>query len=215
MIQAPANDTTNALTGVTMRRLNRALKFGLDYALTVPTLILIAPLLLIIAALIKLDSPGPVFYRRRVVGRRGREFDAYKFRTMHIDGEDRLIANREQWMEVLTGSVDSDPRLTRVGRFLRRYGLDELPRLFNVLNRTMSLVGPRMMTRAEMLKFGHRVDGYSRVLPGMTGLWQVNGHSRRIEDRIELETRYIRNWSILMDVQILIQSVIVAFTVGA
>ena len=135
-----------------MRRMNRVLKLGLDYALTIPTLLLIAPLLLIIAALIKLDSPGPVFYRRRVVGRRGREFDAYKFRTMHIDGEDRLIANREQWMEVLNGSVDNDPRLTRVGRFLRRYGLDELPRLFNVLNRTMSLVGPRMMTRVELLK---------------------------------------------------------------
>jgi len=116
---------------------------------------------------------------------------------------------------VLSGPVDSDPRLTRVGRFLRRYGLDELPRLFNVLNRTMSLVGPRMMTRAEILKFGHRVDGYSRVLPGITGLWQVNGHSRRIDDRVELETRYIRNWSIMTDVQILIQSVIVAFTVEA
>ncbi len=170
---------------------------------------------MVIAVLLRLDSPGPVLYRRRVVGRNGREFDAYKFRTMYVDSDDKLIASREQWMEVLNGPVDSDPRLTRVGRFLRRYGLDELPRLFNVLNRTMSLVGPRMMTRAEMLKFGHRVDGYSRVLPGMTGLWQVNGHSRRIEDRIELETRYIHNWSILMDVQILIRSVIVAFTVEA
>ncbi len=214
MYQAPANRTT-ALPAVNIGRMNRWLKFGLDYALTIPTLLLISPLLLVIAALIRLDSPGPVFYRRRVVGRNGREFDAYKFRTMYVDSDDKLIASREQWMEVLNGPVDSDPRLTRVGRFLRRYGLDELPRLFNVLNRTMSLVGPRMMTRAEMLKFGHRVDGYSRVLPGMTGLWQVNGHSRRIEDRIELETRYIRNWSILMDVQILIQSVIVAFTVGA
>ena len=198
-----------------MRRMNRVLKLGLDYALTIPTLLLITPLLLVIAALIKLDSPGPVIYRRRVVGRNGREFDAYKFRTMYIDGEDRLIANREQWMEVLNGSVDNDPRLTRVGRFLRRYGLDELPRLFNVLNRTMSLVGPRMMTRAELLKFGHRIDGYCSVLPGMTGLWQVSGHSRRLDDRVELETRYIRNWSILTDVQILVQSVAVAFAVHA
>ncbi len=211
MIQARSNTTPT----ITMRQPHRTLKLGLDYALTIPTLLLIAPLLLIIAALIKLDSPGPVIYRRRVVGRRGREFDAYKFRTMHIDGEDRLIANRDQWMEVLTGSVDSDPRLTRVGRFLRRYGLDELPRLFNVLNRTMSLVGPRMMTRAELLKFGHRIDGYCSVLPGMTGLWQVSGHSRRIDDRVELETRYIRNWSIVTDVQILMQSVVVAFAVHA
>jgi lipopolysaccharide/colanic/teichoic acid biosynthesis glycosyltransferase len=215
MFQAPANNTTTALPTITMRRLNRWLKFGLDYALTIPTLLLIAPLLLIIATLIKLDSPGPVLYRRRVVGRNGREFDAFKFRTMYVNGDDRLAANREQWMEVLSGSIDNDPRLTRVGRFLRRYGLDELPRLFNVLNRTMSLVGPRMMTRAELLKFGHRISGYTHVLPGMTGLWQVNGHSRRIDDRVELETRYIRNWSILLDLQILFQSVVVAFSVQA
>ncbi len=215
MIQAPANNTTNALTTVNVRRLNRWLKLGLDYALTLPTLILIAPLLLVIAALIKLDSRGPVLYSRRVVGRNGREFNAYKFRTMHLDGNDKLIASREQWMEVLDGSVETDPRLTRIGRILRRYGLDELPRLLNVLNRTMSLVGPRMMTRVELLKFGHRINGYTSVLPGMTGLWQVRGHSRRIDDRVELETRYIRNWSLLLDVQILIQSVAVAFTAHA
>lgn len=215
MIQARTSETSNVLNSVAMRRLNRALKFVLDYALTLPTLVLIAPLLLVIAALIKLDSPGPVLYRRRVVGRNGREFDAYKFRTMYLDGADRLIADRDAWMEVLQGDIDNDPRLTRVGRFLRRYGLDELPRLFNVLNRTMSLVGPRMMTRAELLKFGHRISGYTNVLPGMTGLWQVSGHSRRIDDRVELESRYIRNWSILLDVQILFQSVVVAFAVHA
>lgn len=215
MIQARTSETSNVLNSVAMRRLNRALKFVLDYALTVPTLVLIAPLLLVIAALIKFDSPGPVLYRRRVVGRNGREFDAYKFRTMYVDGADKLIADRDAWMEVLRGDIDSDPRLTRVGRFLRRYGLDELPRLFNVLNRTMSLVGPRMMTRAELLKFGHRISGYTNVLPGMTGLWQVSGHSRRVDDRVELESRYIRNWSILLDMQILVQSVVVAFSAQA
>jgi lipopolysaccharide/colanic/teichoic acid biosynthesis glycosyltransferase len=212
MIQARTDNTTTLPT-VAMRRFNRWLKLGLDYILTVPTLILITPLLLVIAALIKLDSPGPMLYRRRVVGRNGREFDAFKFRTMYLDGNDKLIANHDQWMEVLNGDIDGDPRLTRVGRFLRRYGLDELPRLLNILNRTMSLVGPRMMTRAELLKFGHRIDGYCNVLPGMTGLWQVNGHSRRIDDRVELESRYIRNWSILLDMQILVQSVVVAFAV--
>lgn len=215
MFQAPANNNVNTLPTVSVGRMNRWLKFGLDYALTIPTLLLIAPLLLVISLLIKYDSPGPVFYRRRVVGRNGREFDAFKFRTMHINADDRLIADRELWMEVLNGSLDSDPRLTRVGRFLRRYGLDELPRLFNVLNRTMSLVGPRMMTRPELLKFGHRISGYTSVLPGMTGLWQVRGHSRQIDDRVELETRYIRNWSLLLDVQILIQSVVVAFSANA
>ncbi len=211
MIQAPATNKLDSLSPTMARRMNRLAKLGLDYALTLPTLILIAPLLLVFAVLIRLDSPGPVLYRRRVVGRNGREFDAYKFRTMYIDGNDRLIANRSQWMEVLEGDIDSDPRLTRVGRFLRRYGLDELPRLFNVMNRTMSLVGPRMMTRAELLRFGHRIDGYCRVQPGLTGLWQVSGHSRRVDDRIELESRYVRDWSISLDLHILVQSVFVAF----
>ncbi len=210
MIQAPVKNNAHTFT-IASRRLNRWLKFGLDYALTLPTLLLIAPLLLIIAALIKLDSPGPVLYRRRVVGRHGVEFDAFKFRTMFVNGNDKLLSHRDQWMEVMHGDIDNDPRLTRVGCALRRYGLDELPRLFNILNRTMSLVGPRMMTRAEMLRFGHRIEGYCNVLPGMTGLWQVNGHSHRVEDRIELESNYIRNWSIAVDIHILFESVLVAF----
>lgn len=215
MIQAPVTNKLDSLSTLTARRINRWVKLGLDYVLTLPTLLLISPLLILFAVFIRLDSPGPVLYRRRVVGRNGREFDAFKFRTMYIDGNDRLIANRDAWMEVLQGDIDSDPRLTRVGRFLRRYGLDELPRLFNVLNRTMSLVGPRMMTRAEMLKFGHRIDGYCHVMPGLTGPWQVSGHSRRIDDRIELEARYVRNWSIGLDLQILVRSVVVAFSVPA
>ncbi|MFO7662387.1 MAG: sugar transferase [Chloroflexota bacterium] len=215
MIQAPVTKKTKPFPRVTSRRINRLLKFSLDYALVVPTLMLITPLLLMIAVLIKLDSPGPVLYRRRVVGRNGREFDAFKFRTMFIDGNDRLITHRDLWMEVLHGDIDHDPRLTRVGRFLRRYGLDELPRLLNVLNRTMSLVGPRMMTRTELMKFGYRVEGYCSVLPGMTGLWQVRGHARDLNVRSELESEYIRNWSVLLDVKILFRSVLVAFAAEA
>ncbi len=215
MFQAPTNNNVNSIPAVNISRMNRRLKLALDYALTIPTLLLITPLLLVISLLIKLESPGPVLYRRRVVGRNGREFDAYKFRTMYVDSDDKLIADREVWMEVLHGDLDHDPRLTRTGRLLRRYGLDELPRLLNVLNRTMSLVGPRMMTRTELLRFGHRINGYTSVLPGMTGLWQVSGHSRRIDDRIELETRYVREWSMLLDMQILAKSVVVAFTAAA
>ena len=215
MFQAPTNNNINSIPAVNISRMNRRLKLALDYALTIPTLLLITPLLLVISLLIKLESPGPVLYRRRVVGRNGREFDAYKFRTMYVDSDDKLIADREVWMEVLHGDLDHDPRLTRTGRLLRRYGLDELPRLLNVLNRTMSLVGPRMMTRTALLRFGHRINGYTSVLPGMTGLWQVSGHSRRIDDRIELETRYVREWSMLLDMQILAKSVVVAFTAAA
>ncbi len=215
MLQAPITsvERNTALPRMTSRRLNRWLKYALDFALVVPTLVLISPLLAIIALLIKADSPGPIVYRRRVVGQFGREFYAYKFRTMYIDNNDRLMRRRDEWMEVLRGSdIDSDPRLTRIGRFLRRTGLDELPRLFNVLDRSMSLVGPRMMTRTELMKFGHRIDSYTAVRPGLTGLWQVRGHSRNVDDRIRLETEYISNWSVLLDVQILLQTVLVAFT---
>jgi len=216
MIQAPATKTLTAKERIwarpaVSRRLNRWAKTGLDYALTIPTLILISPLLLVIALLIKLESRGPVLYRHRVLGYNGREFDAYKFRTMHVDGEARLVANRAQWMALMQNrDLDNDPRLTRVGRLLRRYGLDELPRLLNVLARNMSLVGPRMLTRTEMLKFGHQIDGYTNVLPGMTGLWQVSGHPT-MDERVRLEREYIQRWSIALDFQILLQSVVVAF----
>lgn len=216
MIQAPATTKVRIISPATTRRLNHLFKVGLDYALTIPTLLLITPLLLAIAVLIKLDSPGPILYRMRMVGKNGREFDAFKFRTMYLDSDNRLIANRQQWMEVIrAGEIETDPRLTRVGRFLRRYGLDELPRLINVLNRTMSLVGPRMMNRSELLRFGYRVQGYTSVLPGMTGLWQVNGHNKDLNVRADLETEYIRNWSVLLDIKILLQSVVVAFAANA
>jgi len=211
MIRVSVNNTANTIAPVNMRRLDHGLKLALDYILVVPTLALIAPLLIIISLLIKAESPGPALYRVRVVGRHGREFNAFKFRTMYVNGNARLTANRDQWMEALSGRIDDDPRLTRVGRFLRRYGLDELPRLFNVLNRTMSLVGPRMMTRNELFRFGHRIQGYTEVLPGMTGLWQVSGHSRHLNERVELETRYIRDRSLVMDMKILFRSVVVAF----
>lgn len=216
MIQAPATKTLTPeerawTRRAASRRVNRWLKSGLDYALTIPTLFLISPLLLVIAILIKLESRGPVLYRHRVLGFKGREFDAFKFRTMHVDAEERLLANRQQWLALLQNrDIDNDPRLTRVGRFLRRYGLDELPRLFNVLKRQMSLVGPRMLTRAEMLKFGHQIEGYTSVLPGMTGLWQVSGHPT-IAERVRLEKEYIQRWSVWLDFHILLQSVVVAF----
>lgn len=216
MFQSPVKpiEQTRTVPQLTSRRVNRWLKLALDYMLVLPTLLLLSPLLLTIALLIKLDSPGPVIYRRRVVGRGGREFYAYKFRTMHLNGNDRLIRQRDQWMEVMRGeAIADDPRLTRMGRLLRRSGLDELPRLFNVLERSMSLVGPRMMTRGELLKYSDRIKGYTDVMPGLTGLWQVSGCGKDLDERFKLESSYIRNWSVLLDVRILLQSVWVAFAV--
>ncbi|MDT8306168.1 MAG: sugar transferase [Anaerolineae bacterium] len=192
------------LTGV-----DRVLKLALDYALTIPGLIAITPLLLLIAVAIKIDSPGPVLYRRRVMGLHGREFDAYKFRTMHTNG-DEILARYPELQEELASKhkLKDDPRITRVGRLLRKASLDELPQLFNVLKREMSLVGPRMITPEEMDMYQEWGLNLLTVDPGITGLWQVSGRSEiSYRERVELDMHYIRNWTIWLDLHVLIQTI--------
>jgi exopolysaccharide biosynthesis polyprenyl glycosylphosphotransferase len=188
---------------------DEALKFFLDYAITVPGLILLAPFLLLITLIIKLDSPGPVLYRRRVMGVNGRQFDAYKFRTMHVNGDD-MLAGRPELRDELARNhkLKNDPRITRIGRLLRRASLDELPQLFNVVRREMSLVGPRMISPAEMEKYHRWGINLLTVKPGITGLWQVSGRSEiSYEERVQLDMYYIRNWSLWQDLQLLWQTI--------
>ncbi|HEU5086183.1 MAG TPA: sugar transferase, partial [Roseiflexaceae bacterium] len=157
--------------------------------------------------LIKRDSPGPVFHRRRVVGQGKTEFDAFKFRTMYVDG-DALLSDEQRCELEVHGKLKDDPRITRVGAFLRHYSLDEVPQLFNVLCGQMSLIGPRMITREELTKFGRWQHNRATVKPGLTGLWQVSGRSDlSYEDRVRLDMHYIRNHSIWLDVQILLQTI--------
>jgi exopolysaccharide biosynthesis polyprenyl glycosylphosphotransferase len=192
------------LTGV-----DRILKTALDYCLTVPGVILISPLLLLIAALVKLDSPGPVIYRRRVMGMNGRQIDAYKFRTMHVNG-DLILSRHPDLKQELAHNhkLKRDPRVTRLGAFLRRTSLDELPQLFNVLKREMSLVGPRMIAPEEKGKYSKWDINLLTVRPGITGLWQVSGRADvSYEERVRLDMHYIRNWSIWMDLQILLHTI--------
>jgi len=182
------------------------IKRTIDYLLAIPCLILLSPFFLLIAALIHLDSTGPVFFRRRVMGVNGREFDALKFRTMHQDGE-KILEAYPELKEQLSKEhkLKDDPRLTRLGRFLRRYSLDELPQLFNVLFGQMSIVGPRMISPAEMDKYGKWDMNLLTVRPGITGLWQVSGRSDlTYEDRVRLDMYYIRNWSIWLDIYLLL-----------
>ncbi|HSM57667.1 MAG TPA: sugar transferase [Candidatus Sulfomarinibacteraceae bacterium] len=192
------------LTGV-----DRVLKLALDYGITIPGLILIAPIMALIALAIKLDSPGPVIYRRRVMGLNGCEFHAYKFRTMHINGQEILEQHPDLKAELAeTHTLNNDPRITRVGAFLRRASLDELPQLFNVLRRQMSLVGPRMISPEEMEMYDEWGLNLLTVPPGITGLWQVRGRSDVSYDaRVKLDMQYIRNWTIWLDVQLLMQTV--------
>lgn len=200
------------LVGVNRVRLtgtDEFLKLVLDYALTIPGLILISPLLLAIAIAIKLDSPGPVFHRRKVVGVNGETFHAYKFRTMYTNG-DEILARSPELQEELARNhkLKNDPRVTPLGHFLRKYSLDELPQLFNVLLRQMSLVGPRMISPEEVENYQKWNINLLTVRPGITGLWQVSGRSDvSYEERVRLDMHYIRNWSIWLDLHLLIQTI--------
>ncbi|MDH7487807.1 MAG: sugar transferase [Anaerolineae bacterium] len=202
---------------VPLMSLNRArltgidvlLKAILDYAIALPGLLLISPLLLLIALAVRFDSPGPILYRRRVMGLGGRQFDALKFRTMFVNSDEILAAHPELKAQLENNhKLKDDPRVTRVGRFLRRWSLDELPQLLNVLKRDMSLVGPRMISPPEMAEYGKWGMNLLTVRPGITGLWQVSGRSDvSYEERVRLDMRYIRNYTIWLDIQLLFQTI--------
>jgi len=200
------------LIGVNRVRLSRTdtiLKTLLEYSLTIGGLVVLSPLMALIAILIKLDSPGPIFYRRRVMGLNGRQFDALKFRTMHINGE-AILAENPILLDILstTHKIKEDPRITRVGLFLRRYSLDELPQLVNVLIGDMSLVGPRIISPPELKQYGQWAMNLLTVRPGLTGLWQVSGRSDvSYEERVRLDMFYIRNYSIWLDLQLIMQTI--------
>ena len=196
------------LMSINRLRLNpmeSTLKMMLDYAVILSALPFLLPVFLIAAILVKLDSPGPIFHRRRVMGIGGKQFDAFKFRSMHVNGDEIL----EQYPELkaqlkANHKLKWDPRITRIGNFLRRTSLDELPQLINVLRGEMSLVGPRMIAPAETEMYGRMKDNLLTVKPGLTGLWQVSGRSDlSYEERVRLDMLYIRNYSIWLDIQIL------------
>jgi len=190
---------------------DETVKNAMDYFLGGIALILSVPLFAAIAVAIKLDSPGPVFYRRRVLGRGNRPFDALKFRTMVADA-DAMLAQHPEWaMERTHGQkLRDDPRLTRVGRWLRRSSLNELPQLVNVIMGQMSLVGPRIVTEAEVAGHDRWRDALAQVKPGLTGLWQVSGRNDlSLDERIRLDIHYVEHRNIIMDVCILLKTIAV------
>jgi len=185
------------------------LKLMLDYSLAILTLALIWPFMLLIAIAVRLDTPGPTLFRRRVMGVGGHEFDAFKFRTMRTDG-DQVLANNPELQEEFNCDykLKDDPRVTKVGRILRKLSLDELPQLFNVLLGQMSLVGPRMISPPEMDKYGKWGLNLLTVKPGITGLWQISGRSDlSYDERIRMDFQYIRNWTIWKDIYILLATI--------
>jgi lipopolysaccharide/colanic/teichoic acid biosynthesis glycosyltransferase len=166
----------------------------------------------LVAAVIKLSSPGPVLYSHRRIRKGGAFFSMWKFRTMCVDSaevlEEYLARHpeaRAEWNK--SHKLREDPRITPVGLFLRRYSLDELPQLWNVLAGKMSLVGPRPIVAAEVEKYGDCFDCYCRVKPGLTGLWQVSGRSTvSYEVRVALDCEYVKRWSLMRDVVILLKT---------
>jgi len=196
------------------------LKRLMDVAMTVPLLVLLMPLFMVIALAVKLDSKGPVFYRAEAVGEGGRRFRMLKFRSMQVNGEHDIHKNfvakfikgeiRREQRENGVLKITEDPRVTRVGRILRKLSLDELPQLINVLKGEMSLIGPRpcLPYEYELYKDWHRKR--NSVRPGITGLWQVAGRSEvSFEEMILLDLYYIYNRNLMMDINIFFETIFV------
>jgi Undecaprenyl-phosphate galactose phosphotransferase WbaP len=202
-------DTSNKLK----LGLNLKIKRLMDIFIVIFGGIIILPFLLIIAFIVKLNSPGPVLYKHKRIGKDGKDFYAYKFRSMVVDAEKKLQeiieTNHElktEWEN--TQKLQNDPRITNVGRFLRRTSIDEFPQLINILKGEMSLVGPRPIVEEEVPKYG---EDYSRIFsikPGLTGLWQVSGRSHAdYHDRIAYDTYYLQNWSVWLDLWIIYKTI--------
>jgi exopolysaccharide biosynthesis polyprenyl glycosylphosphotransferase len=196
-----------------LSRGSAAMKRALDLTLSAAGLFLLSPLFAIVAIRIKLDSPGPVFFRQRRAGRHGTEFEALKFRTM-VDGADAMRADLRRHSIHGNGEgllkLRNDPRITPIGAKLRRWSIDELPQLWNVLRGAMSLVGPRPLPLDEALLVSGHFEIRSQVRPGITGTWQTHGRSDiPFEDMVKLDYTYVASWSLREDIRLLVRTVAV------
>ena len=199
------------------RPYNRAIKRIFDLTMTIFGGILISPVLLVIAILVGIDNHGRIIFAHKRVGAAGKKFPCYKFQTMVPDAEAKLkkyLAEnpeaKREWDESF--KLTNDPRVTKLGNFLRRTSLDELPQLWNVIRGEMSLVGPRPIVQAEVPRYGKNIREYYMVLPGITGMWQVSGRSdTTYPERVAMDTWYVRNWSVWIDLMYLFKTVKAVF----
>ena len=199
------------------RPYNRALKRIFDLVMTIVGGLMISPVLLVIALAVAIDNRGRIIFAHRRVGAAGKKFPCYKFQTMVPDAEAKLkkyLAEnpeaKREWEE--TFKLTNDPRVTKLGNFLRRTSLDELPQLWNVIRGEMSLVGPRPIVQAEVPRYGKNIREYYMVLPGITGMWQVSGRSdTTYPERVAMDTWYVRNWSVWIDLMYLFKTVKAVF----
>jgi len=193
--------------------IENAVRRVLDVSLSVAGLIFLLPLIVVAAVLIKLQDGGPILFSQNRIGKGGRTFSCLKFRTMVTDAQERLDSllasdpsaklawERDHKLKV-------DPRVTALGRFLRKTSIDEVPQLFNIILGDMSIVGPRPIVRAEIPRYGPRLQTYCMVKPGLTGLWQVSGRSNTsYRRRVAFDVVYVRQRSILLDLKIIVATV--------
>jgi lipopolysaccharide/colanic/teichoic acid biosynthesis glycosyltransferase len=191
----------------------------MDVILTTIGLLIAWPVFVLIAVAIKIDSPGPIFFRQTRVGVGGRPFEILKFRTMVVgaDAQKHALESMNEYPDTRLFKIRKDPRVTGVGRFLRRSSLDELPQVFNVLRGEMSLVGPRPFFPGDLAAYELHHFERLHVLPGITGLWQVSGRSDVVdfEEVVRFDRHYIASWSLLSDLSILLRTIPAAFRRGA
>ena len=196
------------------RRFYHLVKRMIDIVLSLFGLVLISPFVVIIAIYIKIDSKGPVFFKHQRIGKNGKPFSMYKFRTMK-DGAEAMINDftpeqLEEWNENF--KLKDDPRITRIGKFLRKTSLDELPQLVNILRGDMSIVGPRPVIEVELEEYGNDKDEFLSIRPGLTGWWASNGRSEiSYPERCSYELYYVRNESFWLDVKVMFLSVFSVF----
>ena len=187
------------------------LKKIFDVSISFISLILLSPVFLILAILVKLDSKGPVFYAHKRKGKNRSDIKIYKFRTMYSNSDEIFQSFTTEQKEEYYKSfkLDNDPRVTKLGGFLRKTSLDELPQLLNVLKGDLSLIGPRPIVEKEIFKYGEYADKFFSVIPGITGYWQANGRSdTSYDERIQMDMYYIDNRSFMMDIKIILKTVI-------
>jgi Undecaprenyl-phosphate galactose phosphotransferase WbaP len=217
----------DGLTGIHLQQnlmlpLPRFIKRCMDIVAASAGALILLPLLFYVAVAVKLSSRGPILYGHDRLGKNGRKFKAWKFRSMFENSSDVLEYYLEQHPELRAEwekdhKLRYDPRVTRIGRFIRKTSIDELPQLWNVITGEMSLVGPRPIVTAEIPKYGQYYSLYTMVTPGITGLWQVSGRNNTTyEERVQFDAYYVRNWSPWMDMYLLIRTIrIVLFADGA
>lgn len=209
-------------------RANRASEFGLsikrvfDVLAAAMIVVFISPIFVLVALTVKMTDGGSILYSHKRVGKNGRQFGCLKFRTMVPNGNQVLAAYLSDNPDAATEwtmmrKLRHDPRVTAIGRILRKSSLDEIPQLFNVLRGDMSLVGPRPVMAEELVHYGHNVPHYFQVRPGLTGLWQVSGRSNLSYDqRVEFDCQYVRNWSFGGDIALLLRTIpVVCFGKGS